>query len=388
MKSLKISILTIFLFSFALNQLNSQVVLSDKSRISLLTCNPGTELYSVFGHSAIRVMDRDRGIDWTYNYGTFQFDAPNFYMKFIRGQLNYQLSVAPMRSFLQEYQYYNRQVVEDVLDLTQKEKQAIFDFLEFNRQPENKYYLYDFFFDNCATRIRDVFQKELSNKIKFDNNKYEPKTFREMLADYLAPHPWARFGINVILGSIADRDANVNESMFLPDYMKIAFDGAKINNKNLVKSSSVIIKQKETNEETSFFMQPSFVFWSVFVLVLIFTYLGLKRRKTYKIIDFFVFLIIGAVGVLVFFMWFGTDHTATVKNWNLLWVVPTHFFVAFLVFRKSRSSFLKYYFLVSALSCISALAFWFVIPQQFDIAFVPLMLLVALRSLKLFFYYR
>jgi hypothetical protein len=389
MKSLKINIL-IIIFFYSSQLLNSQT-LSNNSEISLITCNPGTELYSVFGHSAIRVYDPVNGVDWVYNYGTFNFNEPGFYMKFIRGYLNYQLTVYRMSDMLAEYNSENRSLYEQVLNLTQAEKQSIFEFLEFNRLPENKYYLYDFFFDNCATRIRDVFQKELKEKLDFTNVNYNNITFRQILKPYLAPHPWSRVGINLILGTIADRPATINESMFIPDYMKMAFEQASIKGQSknkFVKAQSTLFVQKNIEENNPFYARPFFVLSVIFLLVFAFTFLEFRNQSYYKLIDFIVFLAFGLIGFLLFFLWFLTDHTAVVKNWNLLWAMPTHLIFAFLVFKKTKSAVLKYYFLVNGLLAFAVLPLWTILPQRFDIAFVPLILIVSLRSYQMFRFHR
>jgi len=390
MKNLKYSILIVFIF-LIYKPVNSQV-LSNYAQISLLTCNPGEELYSFAGHSAIRVSDPEKGIDLVYNYGTFSFNQPGFYVKFVRGFLNYQLSVDTMRDFMMEYQEQNRSVYEQVLNLNQQEKDKVFEFLEFNAQPENKYYLYDFFFDNCATRVRDVFQKQLNGKLQFSKENYSEVTFRKMLKPYLEPQPWARFGINLVLGSIADRPATLNESMFLPDYMNIAFENSKIVDgtvkTNFVKSQTTLFEQKKADIKNPFYSCPGFVFTMMFLLVFILTYIEMRRQTYYKLIDFIVFLVIGIIGFILFFMWFFTNHTAVVRNWNLLWAMPTHLIFAFLVFKKSKSHLLKYYFMITGLLCFSVLPLWVVIPQRYDIAVVPLVLLVSLRSYQMFRYHR
>jgi hypothetical protein len=390
MKFLNICFL-ILVFHTGLFQANSQN-LSSYARISLLTCNPGNELYSVFGHSAIRVHDVEKGIDWVYNYGTFNFAQPGFYVKFVRGHLNYQLSVYHMRDFMNEYQSENRSVYEQVLDLSPEQKELVFSFIEFNRLPENKFYLYDFFFDNCATRIRDVFQNELKNQVKFDSASFKNLTFREMLKPYLEPHPWSRFGINLVLGAIADRKANLQESMFLPDYMNMAFENASVvaidTSKAFVRESLTLFEQKSIENKNSFFAGPEFVLSALLIIILIFTFLEFRAKIRYKIIDFIVFFSVGLIGMILFFLWFFTDHTAVVKNWNLLWAVPAHLVLAFFVFRKTKSTFLKYYFLVTGLAAFCVLPLWTVIPQCFDLAFIPLIILLSVRSMQMFLYHR
>jgi hypothetical protein len=390
MKFLKFSVLMIIVY-FSSFSLSSQTLSTD-AEISLITCNPGTELYSVFGHSAIRVHDPEKGIDWVYNYGTFSFDQPGFYVKFVRGFLNYQLKVDTMRDFMMEYLEQNRSVYEQVLNLNQQEKDQVFEFLEFNRLPENKYYMYDFFFDNCATRVRDVFQKELKGKIEFSKESFNNITFREMLKPYLAPQPWSRVGINLVLGAIADRPASFDESMFLPDYMKMAFDRANIitgqTKSRFVKKQTTLFEQKAIDENNPFYSSPGFVFTMLFLVIFLFTFLEMRRQTYYKLIDFIVFFVIGIIGFILFFMWFFTNHTAVVKNWNLLWAMPTHLIFAFFVFKKTKSNFLKYYFMVTGLLAFLVIPFWAILPQRFDIAFVPLILMVSLRSYQMFRYHR
>ena len=384
---MKSRLLLVISFTFLSLSAQSQT-LSETAKISLLTCNPGTDLYSVFGHSAIRVKDQEKGIDWVYNYGTFDFNVPNFYMKFARGYLNYKLSVYPMKYFIEEYKRENRSIYEQVLVLNQSEKDEIFSFLEYNRQPENMFYMYDFFFDNCATRIRDVFQDELKGSVEFSQSEFEPITFRQMITPYLEPQPWSRFGINLVLGAIADKGASLDESMFLPDYMKVAFENAKISDIDLANSATVIFEQTNVDESIPIFKKPWFVFGFLLIIVLVFTYIEFKKKKIYKLIDFLVFLSIGSIGLILFLLWTATNHTAVVRNWNLLWALPTHFFIAFIIFRKAKSVFLNYYFLVSGILTISALVFWFLIPQQYDMAFIPLILIASLRSFKLFQFYK
>ncbi len=361
--------------------------LSDNSQISLITCNPGDELYSVFGHSAIRVMDYDQGIDKIYNYGTFDFNTPHFYLKFIKGDLNYQLSVYSMKSFMEEYRATNRSVFEQVLLLTQQEKNDIYSFLEYNAQPENRFYLYDFFFDNCATRIRDVFKKEFADSLQFDDNYYKSQTFREMILPYLEPHCWSRFGINLALGEVVDKQTNINSSMFLPDYLKTAFANAKLEGKPLCSDSKPLFEQRNFENKTFFLERPVVVFSILFIILAVITYFEIKYKKRFKLFDFILFLSVGAAGLVLFLLWFATNHTAVVQNWNLAWAFPLHFFISFWLFRKRKCWWLKYYFLLFSISTLAVLICWFIIPQHLDFAIIPILLAISLRAFNIFRYY-
>ncbi|WP_372745530.1 DUF4105 domain-containing protein, partial [Lutibacter sp.] len=192
--------LLLFLGSFFIGV--AQMQLSDKATVSVLTCGPGDQLYSTFGHSAFRIFDPSTGFDKVYNYGTFDFNAPNFYLNFVKGKLTYQLSTTRFNYFMAEYQYENRWVKAQVLNLTANEVQQVFNFLENNAKPENKNYQYDFFFDNCSTKIEAVLVAALPTKITFSNNHITTyKTHRDLIADYTKNQKWAKFGIDLALGS-------------------------------------------------------------------------------------------------------------------------------------------------------------------------------------------
>ncbi len=358
--------------------------LSPNAQISLITCAPGEELYSVFGHNAVRVKDPAHGIDWVYNYGTFNFDEPGFYVKFVRGKLNYMLSVGYFRNFIYSYQRQNRSVREQILNLTALQKQQMFDFLQYNARPENKYYKYDFFFDNCATRVRDVLENEFKNDLRFNSDYKDSLSFRDLLMPYLQEHYWSRFGINLILGAVIDRKATFRETMFLPDYLEKAAAKASIKQNGtvlpLVKHTQTLFFQTENDTSTPFILRPATLFWILFIVALILSYLEIRKKKIYKIFDFIFFFTIGITGMILFLVWVATDHTAVVQNWNLIWALPTHFFIAFALLMKNKPAFLKYYFLISGALSILLLAFWWLIPQVFDYAIIPLILIIVLRS--------
>lgn len=380
----------LILVSFSHQSILKSQKLSKSAEISLLTINPGEELYSVFGHNAIRVYDPVNKIDWAYNYGTFDFGAPNFYVKFVRGQLNYMLSVN--RFTINGSKQENRTVREQVLNLTDKQKQDIFNFLEVNRLPQNKFYLYDFFFNNCATIVRDVLEENLKDDLEFATDYKDTLTHRDLLRPYLEEHHWSRFGIALILGSVIDHETTLSETMFLPDYLEDAAAKATINingkKESLVKQSQVLFTQTDVNTSVVKLLRPGFIFWTIFIFALVLLGVELKNKKIYLAFDFVFFLFIGIIGLILFFAWFFTDHTAVVKNWNLLWALPSHFFIVFFFFLKPKPAFLKYYFLVSGIIAILILPLWTVIPQVFDYAFIPIILTISIRSFYYWFYQR
>ena len=201
--------------------------LSTQAEISIITVGPGPNLYDSFGHGAIRIYDPYLSIDRAYNYGTFDSFQDGFYVKFAQGKLDYRLAVQNFKSFLGNYQAQNRWVTEQVLNLTMAEKQQVFEFLENNAIPENSYYLYDFFYDNCATKLRDVVSDVLGDNITFKNDHLtQTKTFRDLIQENTYNHPWWDFGIDIALGAVIDVDATPAQHMFLPDYILQAYENA------------------------------------------------------------------------------------------------------------------------------------------------------------------
>ncbi len=375
------------------------LTLSPQAEITLLTASPGDELYSVFGHSALRVSDQENNIDLVFNYGTFDFDTPNFYLKFARGKLLYKLSVAPMEYFVPEYRYEGRAIYEQVLNLNQQEKQQVFNFLMINRLPENAYYHYDFFYDNCATRIRDLVDyilephwpvsAEITDEslaairsmldYEFD---YEPelkpyRTFRDMLQPFLVTMPWSAFGIDIALGLPADKIATPWDYMYLPDEMLIAFALASHRNGEPLVAEHRIIIPKTVELSPASIINPHIVMWILVLLALASFY----KRRWSRVFDRFFFSLLGLTGLVIIFLWFFSDHITTKGNLNILWAIPTHLYFIWLANYHSVRPAVKWYFrLVSSLLFIM-LILWPLIPQAFHGAFFPLILISLLKSL-------
>lgn len=315
---------------------------SPAAQISVLTCGPGKDLYSAFGHSAFRVEDPAQGIDVVYNYGTFDFNAPNFYSNFARGKLLYSLSVSTFTDFLYTYQYENRWVKEQILDLGIPEKNALFQFLQNNSKPENRDYAYDFLFDNCSTKIPDVLKTVLGNTLEFrEDHLGNRATFRELIQQNLSPNSWSAFGIDLALGSVIDRKATVREHMFLPIYVLIQLKNTTLEGRPLVKRERVILDLENRSNGSFFTTSPLFWLGLLLFLTLMITYIDLKNDARSKWLDFFHFLLTGAVGFLIFFLWFLTEHKATVYNFNILWAVPLNVAACYYV---ARSKILPYWF--------------------------------------------
>lgn len=366
----------------------AQQRLSEKATISVITCGPWQgELYSAFGHSAFRVHDPELGIDEAYNYGVFDFDQPNFYLNFARGYLYYQLGVYDYPAFRDHYIYYNRYIHEQLLNLTQDQKQKVYDYLQWNARPENKQYRYDYFYDNCATKLRDVIKITLGDAVVFDgryvNTDY---TIRDLTDIYLTQQPWGDLGIDICLGLPMDKKATPYEYMFLPDYIESGFDHAYFLNHNdsipLVKEKTIVYEARDEDPVPGL-PHPTIVFSIIAVIGLVISFFNIRRRKLSQWFDILLFGVTGLIGLLLFFLWVATDHAAAAKNYNLLWAVPAHLMIVFVLFKKRN--WIQSYFLSIASLQVALLISWPFLAQDLHEALIPIVILLAARAFVQFY---
>jgi hypothetical protein len=357
--------------------------------VSLLTADPGTELYSSFGHSAIRMRELGPGgRDLVFNFGTFDFDTPNFYGKFATGKLKYMLSVATYDRFIVEYDYYKRGLREQVLDLNEEQKDFLLQHLDAQYAPERRFYKYDFFYNNCATKIRDAFDVVIGEQLVWSDTLAEEKTFRNLIDEFVLPLPWADFGIDLALGSVIDRPATELEKQFLPTYMEQAFAKATIVkngvSRPLVKQSRVLLEYpKEATQQS--LLNPSVVFWFLAIIFAALTGYGFKKGKLMKVLDIALFGILGILGLVVTFLWFFTDHSATLWNWNILWAFPGHLVLVWGLVARPNATWISSYLLFVMVATVVVLLLWIVGVQSFYPALIPILLILLLRANFLFY---
>lgn len=361
------------------------ITLSPQAEISVITCGRSPlELYTAFGHSAIRVYDPVNRIDDAYNYGVFDFDQPNFYLNYTRGVLLYKLGVYSYPDFVSSYIYYNRWVTEQVLNLSASQKQKVFEYLEWNSLPENETYRYDYFYNNCANRVRDVIATVLGDSVRFDDSHITTSyTIRQLTDLYLADQPWGDLGIDICLGLPMDKQATPYEYMFLPDYILAAFDHGSVFNggeaQPLVKAKIPVFVNKP-QEPTKSLLHPWTVFGTFAFLVAALSIWDWRRKKPSLWFDVVLFFATGAVGLLLLVLWVATDHKAAANNFNLLWALPTNMVILGVFFAKARPRVKKYFLFVAALSGL-LLVTWFVLPQQLNVFLMPFVGVLAIRAL-------
>lgn len=354
-------------------------------RVSLLTVSPGEELYSTFGHTALRISDSTGTRDMVFNYGTFNFDESGFYMKFARGKLNYYVSAETFANFEYVAMMENRSITEQTLNLTCEEKEKLLAYLDWNMLPANKYYKYDFTFDNCTTRVADLIDSIAGGSLVYKDITKEPMTFRDAIHDYLNQNekPWSKLGIDLLLGRRLDRVMTTKEELFLPEYLMNALDSVTTNNQPLVSDKATIFQAEFRGHDKHSVSGPLFIFTCLFVLIGFLSFSANKIIRSFLFgFDGVLFFIIGVLGIVLVLMWGATDHYMTKDNYNLLWAWPTHAVAAFYV--HSRKRWVRLYYLFYAIAQLILIALWFWLPQQLNPVLIPLNALLIFRCFILF----
>jgi len=384
-----------------------------------MTILPGDEIYSMWGHSAIRVHDPARGLDVSFNYGTFQFDA-YFLPKFLYGELDYMLSVQDYESAIRSYRDARRPVIEQELLLTPSQKDSLYAFLRVNARPENRVYRYHFLYDNCSTRIRDVFEAALGSDISFADAPDPGKSFRHLLDSGLDVRPFIDAGIDWLFGAPVDRVAQPYETMFLPVYLMDAFDQTtiQINGRMmpLVASTDTVFWTPNRSTPMKTFPWATTLAWCIFAIGVYVTTRGLWRGEgggtseggvtgegggdggsggdgrrgsvVFRWFDVPLFSLVGLAGIIITFLWFISLHDVTERNWHLLWSWPTHVIVAVALWRRSSKPWVPTYLLAAATVALTVAALGPFLNQWIHPSLYPIMLVTGLRGGWIFMAHR
>lgn len=359
----------LFVFSF----LNSYSFI----RVSLLTSTPSDqEVYTVWGHTAVRV--RTDSVDVVYNYGVFEFED-DFVYKFVKGETDYWLEKEPMPLTRAYAAYKNVNLFEQTLNLTVEESNMVYEALERNALPENRLYRYNFFYDNCATRPRNILEKAIG-RIDYPvwNNT---TTYRDEIHELTQNCQWLQFGIDLCLGSETDERVDDYALLFLPRYLHDAYEEAKkADGSPLVVSESKLVPQLPVkNDENGW--TPTVTFWVLFVAVTLFTLWQYKKKNNNRVLDAVLLGAYGMVGVLLFFLTFVSTHPCVNPNFNLLWANPLQLLVIPLLFVRKWERPLKCLMMANVVCSLSVFLVWAVSLQIFHVANIPLILLLVERSL-------
>jgi hypothetical protein len=372
--------------AFSQERATNTPLLSTDAQISIITFGPWQgELYSAFGHSAIRVYDPQFNIDAFYNYGVFSFNQPNFYLNFARGHLNYKLDVDPYAPWRDHYISSNRFVHEQILNFNDEQTQKVFDYLYWNSIPENQYYMYDYFYNNCATKLRDVIKITLKDAVIFDSTYITTDyTIRDLTDNYLKYQPWGDLGIDICLGLPMDKKAAPYEYMFLPDYIESSFDHATIVTDSVTAPlvlTKVSVYESTPEDPPRSLFHPWLVFGAFLLLTIGITWGDIKRHKQSRWFDVTVFGIVGLLGVVLFLLWVATDHKAAARNLNILWAMPLHL-VFIPLYLKSKDVAIRYFKAIAILNVL-LLINWAWLPQQLNVFLIPFVIALTVRAWRI-----
>lgn len=341
--------------------------------VSLITCWPGDEVYELCGHEAVRV--RGEGIDSVWNYGTFDFTAPNFIYRFVKGETDYMLSSYPFAYFLPEYENDRRRVVEQDLNLTPAEARRLLGMLREEALPQNRVYRYNYVKDNCATRIVERIDQAVGSRVAYtDSLRYG--SFRDEMRAFHKNYPWYQFGIDLALGSGIDRPTSGRQEMFVPvDMMQRVASAHLADGRPLVKDTRVLVEGSPdaTLGPTPWWKTPLFWSCAVFTAVLTVCLSDIRRRKLSRWLWTAYFLPVGIAGCVVAFLVFVSEHEATSPNALLVWLNPLQLATAACVWwRKARKAeIVMNYYNIAAVGVL--ILVWPLQPQSANPAFFPLM---------------
>lgn len=356
----------------------------DRVRVSLLTCEPGTEIYALFGHTALRYEDPTRDIDWVFNYGVFSFNTPNFVYRFVKGETDYQLGIVPYRYFETEYALRGSSVYQQTLNLKPEEKLRLWQVLEENYLPQNRVYRYNFFYDNCTTRARDRIEQCIDGKIEYPEAR-SGLSFRDIVHQYTDGHEWEEFGIDLCLGAEADRPISGREQMFAPFYMKeaagkaviVASDGTR---RPLVLEETKIVDAKPEPAEPVLPFSP-FAAGMILLLASIgiaayYLHLRLIPHGWYV----FLFAVQGLAGCVIAFLFFCSVHPTVGSNWLLALLNPLPlFYLPVLIYHAVKGKKEPYHLINFAYLTLFIILIP-VLPQEFNSTVLPLALSLWVAS--------
>lgn len=352
----------------------------DRIQISLLTCSPGKEVWAQYGHTAIRYYDKESGEDLAINYGIFSLDQTYFIPRFVLGMTDYRMGVQPMDMFLAQYSYEGRGVVEQVLNLSAEDKEVIYKALQENMKPENVVYRYNYFFDNCTTRARDMLVNHLHGKVVYPPAE-ENATFRSMIHKWNNKYEWAQFGEDLLLGVNADRKTTKSEQQFLPENLRSDFDKAKYNGKPLVKETNVLLDAETEVVEPVFPLSPlsvALIFAVISPVMMLFSY---RRQQVYWAWDLALMLTSGLMGIIFFVMIF-SQHPCVSLNFILLFFNPVPLFFLYSTIKKKKVIWWKIWGVLIILGLFGSLFQEIPLPILIVASFLLLHCIVHLRINK------
>ena len=328
----------------------------DSVEVSLLTCQPHDEVYSLYGHTALRWHDlHPGGIDAAFNYGVFDFNRPHFVLRFVFGLTDYELGAFPFRLFCAEYRHFGSKVTEQILNLTRQEKAVLFDALRDNLRPENAVYRYNFFYNNCTTKARDIIEQCINGHIEYTERKEYTPSFREIIHSMTHKNPWSRFGNDLLLGVKADLPTDRREQEFLPDHLMYDFDHAVIchndSTRPLVLTTRTAVPAGVPLTQDGFPLTPAECAWLLLTMAVILFVAQWRRGRSFLVWDVLLMVATGTLGIILTLMLF-SQHPTVSLNLQIILLNPLPWIYLWPVVRRRDTR----YWSLTALLCILFLA--------------------------------
>ena len=350
---------------------------SDVPQISLITCGPGKDIYELEGHTALRI--RHNGMDVAVNYGLFDFDAPNFVYRFVKGETDYMVGAAPFEYFLRQYVREGRDVYEQPLNLSPDAARRLVELLDENLRRENRVYRYNYVKDNCATRPLAMIERAMGDTLALKAGGYtEGWTFREAMRYYHRNYPWYQFGIDLALGSGIDYVITEREKAFVPVVLMEMMAGCGVVDSTFVLSAG----DKAMPEPTPWWLTPLAVGIAVLLFAIGIAVRDVRRMKVTRWVDACLFGIYGIAGLVIAFLVFVSEHEATSPNWLLLWLNPFCLIVPAFIYIKSCRKLVKLYGIVNFVALFLLIILWPLTGQSGNVAFIPLILADATLTIR------
>lgn len=333
---------------------DSTLLAMDSVEISLLTCQPHDEVYSLYGHTAIRYHDMHRkdGVDAAFNYGVFNFNAPHFVARFVFGLTDYELGAYPYDLFQAEYRHFGSMVTEQVLNLTAQEKYQLRQALSENLRPENRVYRYNYFYNNCTTKARDIIEQCINGKVEYAERKDYTPTYREMVHEMTQRNPWSQWGNDLLLGIKSDQPTTMRQQEFLPHNLMYDFDHAQIyangTYRPLVKERRIGVPAGVQMQEPGFPFSPMQCFMALLAVGLVLFFIQWKKHVIFIAWEVMLMLTTGIMGIVLFLMLF-SQHPTVSLNLQFILLNPIHWLFLWPVVRGKKTI---YWRITAALSCL------------------------------------
>ena len=360
----------------------------DRYSISILTISPGKDLADAFGHSGIRVIDRELNYDAVFNFGIYDFQAPNFYSNFVKGRPIYSLGINNYNRFINNYKNQNRGVVEHKILISNNKKDNVIQLLFENSKPENKFYIYDYFNDNCSTKVADLlienFNDEFNNP-KINLSKKSKDSYRSLIYQMIPKNSWGSLGIDICLGSIIDQDINYRQTFFLPLKFGKFLDTLELENPQIIESELVFESPEITKESGLNLTSPMFVLFIISLLIILITFRDFQNNKQTKVLDVLLISITTIIGLLICYLWFFSDHTAASQNYNILWASPLNILLFIDLFTSKKRKWILGYLKFIFLMLLLMICHWILSVQTFNITLFSFIFALLIRYLFLIY---